>query len=56
LTFLFDAVYGLGFFKMLWFMFEKFFGFGKKKVEIKVNDDGTKEVIEIKKFMVANND
>ena len=46
LTFLFDAVYGLGFISMLWFMFEKFFGFGKKKMVLGKDEDGNEKLEE----------
>jgi len=40
LTFLFDAVYGLGFLIMFIYMIEKCFGFGKKKFEEQKGHDG----------------
>ena len=58
ITFLFDAVYGLGFLVMLFFMCEKLFGFGKKKTEI-VDDPenpGKKISKEIKEFYLPTED
>lgn len=41
---------------MLWFMFEKFFGFGRKKTETKVDENGGKVSVEIKEWHLRTQD
>ena len=58
ITFLFDAVYGLGFLANFYFMCEKLFGFGKKKTELVDDPDnpGKKIAIVIEKFILPTVD
>ena len=57
ITYLFDAVYGLGFLSMFFFMCEKLFGFGRKKTTLQEDPEtGKKVAVEIKEFWLPTED